>query len=109
MAKESIPGGVAHSLPADLRKALTAHKKALALWKDITPLARNEWICWITSGKKAETQSIRIKKGLSKLKDGMRRPCCWAGCIHRNDKKLSSTQKFILGSKGRKSDKFNKK
>ncbi len=72
-----------HSLPVDFKKALQADKKAFTVWNDITPLAKNEWICWITSGKKAETRMIRIEKGLSKLRGGMRRPCCWAGCPHR--------------------------
>lgn len=72
-----------HSLPADFRKALAASAKAHAVWEDITPLARSEWICWVTSGKKEETRDIRIKKGISKLSSGMRRPCCWAGCPHR--------------------------
>lgn len=72
-----------HQLPADLRQALASHKAAQALWEDITPLARNEWICWVISGKKAETRTIRIAKAISKLKGGMRRPCCWAGCPHR--------------------------
>ena len=72
-----------HALPADFRKALADSPKALAVWNDITPLARSEWICWVTSGKKAETRDIRIEKGISKLEGGMRRPCCWAGCPHR--------------------------
>lgn len=72
-----------HPLPADLRKALASVPKAQILWEDITPLARNEWICWVTSGKKSETRGIRIGKALSKLSSGMRRPCCWAGCPHR--------------------------
>ncbi|MBX4196643.1 YdeI/OmpD-associated family protein [Candidatus Pacearchaeota archaeon] len=72
-----------HKLPADLRKAITSNKDALAVWGTITPLARNEWICWVTSGKKEETRTIRIEKALSKLAGGMRRPCCWAGCPHR--------------------------
>lgn len=72
-----------HTLPADFKKAIKADKKVAALWDSITPLARNEWICWVTSGKKAETRQIRIKKGLSKMRGGMRRPCCWAGCPHR--------------------------
>ncbi len=72
-----------HKMPADLQKALASNSQARAIWEDITPLARNEWICWVTSGKKEETRSIRIEKGLSKLKSGMRRPCCWAGCPHR--------------------------
>jgi len=75
--------GAVHSMPADLRKALNSNPKALAVWKDITPLARNEWICWVISVKKSETRNIRIGKGLSKLKGGMRRPCCWGGCPHR--------------------------
>ena len=75
--------GTVHKIPADLKKALTADPKALATWEDITPLARNEWICWVTSPKQSETRTRRINVGLSKLRGGMRRPCCWAGCIHR--------------------------
>ncbi len=84
MIKKGIPGGTVHAMPADLKTILKNQPKIEAIWKDITPLARNEWICWITSGKKAETRDIRIKKALSKLKGGMRRPCCWAGCTHRS-------------------------
>lgn len=80
---ESMKGGTMHTLPADLRTALQSAKSARHTWDDITPLARNEYICWITSGAKAETRNIRIKKALSKLSGGMRRPCCWAGCPHR--------------------------
>jgi len=80
---KGIASGTVHKMPADLRKALIASAPARTLWADITPLARNEWICWVVSGKKAETRDIRIKKGISKLKSGMRRPCCWAGCPHR--------------------------
>ncbi len=79
----TLAGGSVHKLPADLRAAIAAAPKARAIWEDITPLARSEWICWVTSGKKAETRGIRIKKALSKLSGGMRRPCCWAGCPHR--------------------------
>ena len=78
-----ISAGTVHKMPADLRKALASNPKVLDLWDDITPLARNEWICWVTSGKKSETRNIRIGKALSKLNSGMRRPCCWPGCPHR--------------------------
>lgn len=78
-----LSSGSVHTLPDDLKKAVSSDKAVTTLWEDITPLARNEWICWVISGKKAETRDIRIKKALSKLKGGMRRPCCWAGCIHR--------------------------
>ncbi len=83
MTQHKLGGGTVHTMPADLGKALTATPAVRALWEDITPLARNEWICWVTSGKKVETRGIRIQKALSKLKGGMRRPCCWAGCPHR--------------------------
>ena len=75
--------GAVHRMPVDLRKTLTADKAAKAAWKDITPLARNEWICWIESAKKPETRSHRIDRTRTELIEGMRRPCCWAGCIHR--------------------------
>ncbi len=72
-----------HVLPKDLQQAIAGKPKAQVLWDIITPLARNEWICWVTSGKLQETRGIRIEKMLSKLAGGMRRPCCWAGCKHR--------------------------
>lgn len=83
MANGSVAGGTVHQMPADFKKALISVTKAKVVWDDITPLSRNEWICWVISGKRAETRNIRIDKALSKLKGGMRRPCCWAGCTHR--------------------------
>ena len=83
MTKNKTSAGTVHKLPADLRKAIQSNPTVKNLWSDITPLARNEWICWVISGKKAETRNIRIEKALSKMKSGMRRPCCWAGCPHR--------------------------
>lgn len=72
-----------HKIPTDLRDAIESTPKAQAIWQDITPLARNEWICWITSAKKAETRTQRLAQMQSKLLAGKRRPCCWAGCPHR--------------------------
>src|ERR1700680_4540290 len=83
MSQKKISSGVVHEVPTDLKKALTSDPQALTAWEDITPLARNEWICWIESAKKAETRSRRIEWGCSSLKDGKRRPCCWPGCTHR--------------------------
>ncbi len=54
--KKEVAGGVVHTMPKDLRKALTSTPATRAVWENITPLARNEWICWITSGEKAETK-----------------------------------------------------
>ena len=78
-----VSEGVVHKLPKDLRKSLTYDDRVLALWEDITPLARNEWICWVENAKMIETRNRRIAQTNSKLLDGKRRPCCWVGCIHR--------------------------
>jgi uncharacterized protein YdeI (YjbR/CyaY-like superfamily) len=84
---EKLPGGVVHDLPADLEHALKQDAAALATWQEITPLARNEWICWIESAKKLQTRLKRIAWGCSSLGEGKRRPCCWPGCPHRGDRK----------------------
>jgi uncharacterized protein YdeI (YjbR/CyaY-like superfamily) len=83
MAKQTIISGAVHKMPVDLREAIASDTIAKDVWVDITPLARNEWICWITSAKKDETRKRRIIVGLDKIHKGMRRPCCWAGCPHR--------------------------
>jgi hypothetical protein len=97
----TLSGGTVHPLPADLRKAISSTPKVQALWQDISPLARNEWICWVISGKKAETRGIRIGKAISKMKGGMRRPCCWIGCIHRTDKPVSRSVQYVLDKKSK--------
>ena len=83
MTNKKIATGTVHKIPSDLKEALIANPKALGIWEDITPLARNEWICWVISPKQIETRNRRINVGISKLTGGMRRPCCWAGCTHR--------------------------
>ena len=83
MAKKTLSRGTVHTVPADLRKALLADPAARAKWEDITPLARNEWICWTTYVKKPETRQQHVERVCSELKEGMRRPCCWPGCPHR--------------------------
>jgi uncharacterized protein YdeI (YjbR/CyaY-like superfamily) len=83
MTKTGIASGVVHKLPSDLRSALTAAPKALEAWEDITPLARNEWICWTITTKKPETRRNHVQRTRDELIAGKRRPCCWAGCIHR--------------------------
>jgi len=81
MAK--IAGTALHNIPADLKKALNSNPGMLATWNDITPLARNEWVCWITSVKTEETRKKHIERAREDLTDGKRRPCCWPGCPHR--------------------------
>ena len=83
MTTRMLEGGTVHALPPDFRKAIAASAVAKGLWADIAPLARNEWICWVTSAKKDETRVRRIEVGIDKMSKGMRRPCCWPGCPHR--------------------------
>ena len=80
---QTVPGGVVHEMPADLREALLAHTTALAAWNDITPLARNEFICWVDDAKQETTRARRIRRTQEELEEGQRRPCCWPGCRHR--------------------------
>jgi uncharacterized protein YdeI (YjbR/CyaY-like superfamily) len=83
VSEKAISSGVVHKVPADLRKALISDSTARAAWEDITPLARNEWICWVISVKKPETRKQHVERVRSALKEGMRRPCCCPGCPHR--------------------------
>jgi uncharacterized protein YdeI (YjbR/CyaY-like superfamily) len=80
---QKLATGVVHEIPSDLKKALTSDKIVVEKWNDLTPLARNEWICWTTSVKKPETRLEHIRRVCSQLKEGKRRPCCWLGCSHR--------------------------
>jgi len=72
-----------HKVPPDLREALDSEATTQAAWKGLTPLAQNEWICWVISAKQAATRSRRIQRAVGELKEGKRRPCCWPGCPHR--------------------------
>jgi hypothetical protein len=81
---QRVPGGVVHKLPADLRMVLIANATALDAWKDITPLARNEFICWVEDAKQETTRERRIRRTKEELEEGQRRPCCWPGCKHRD-------------------------
>jgi uncharacterized protein YdeI (YjbR/CyaY-like superfamily) len=80
---QQVPGGVVHQLPADLYKALIDNPTVLTLWKDITPLGRNEFICWVEDAKQEKTRERRIRRTQEELEEGKRRPCCWPGCSHR--------------------------
>ena len=80
---QRVQGGVVHELPTDLRKALIGNAAALSAWNDITPLARNEFICWVEDAKQEATRGRRIRRTQEELEEGQRRPCCWPGCKHR--------------------------
>jgi uncharacterized protein YdeI (YjbR/CyaY-like superfamily) len=66
-----------------MRQVLDANKDVLKIWDTLTPLARNEWICWVTVVKKKETREEHLVRLLEDIRRGKRRPCCWPGCPHR--------------------------
>ena len=83
MTKKETASDPLHDLPPDLKKALHANPNVLEKWESLTPLARNEWICWVTIVKKPETRQEHIERLCEQLLEGKRRPCCWPGCPHR--------------------------
>lgn len=96
MTKEGMADGTVHNMPADLRKAITSAPAARAAWESLTPLARNEWICWNITVKQPKTRKNHIERTVTELQAGKRRPCCWIGCIHRTDKPLSPSVRWVL-------------
>ena len=91
-----FPQGVVHEADADMQAALRGNPSAFDLWKALTPLGRNEFICWVEDAKQAKTHQRRIERTLEELLEGKKRPCCWVGCIHRTDKTPSRWQQAVL-------------
>lgn len=93
--KEKVSNGILHKVPMDMKKALTSAAGILAKWNNLTPIQRNEWICWVTIVKKNETRAEHIIRMSEELTEGKRQPCCWPGCPHRrtNAKKWFKTLK----------------
>ncbi len=98
----SISGGVAHEVPADVRRTLASSTELRTTWNSLTPLARNEWICWVISVKKQETRREHLARLKEDLLKGKRRPCCWMGCVHRTDKPMSPSQRYVLRTRTKK-------
>jgi len=92
----AFPHGTIHEAPDDLQAAVMADSKALALWEGLTPLGRNEFICWVEDAKQPKTRQRRIQRTCEELLEGKKRPCCWVGCIHRTDKAPSRWQQAVL-------------
>jgi uncharacterized protein YdeI (YjbR/CyaY-like superfamily) len=82
---KKIETGVVHRAPTDLKKILSSHSDVLEKWNKLTPLARNEWICWVTIVKKPETRKEHLGRLQKELLEGKKRPCCWPGCPHRRE------------------------
>jgi uncharacterized protein YdeI (YjbR/CyaY-like superfamily) len=80
---QKVETGVVHEVPDDMLAVLTVDDSLLEKWNNLTPLARNEWICWTTIVKKEETRKDHIRRMQEDLLAGKKRPCCWPGCPHR--------------------------
>jgi hypothetical protein len=80
--QEVLPGNY-HPVPDDIQNALQSDIEILKHWNNLTPIQRNEWICWVTLVKKTETRVEHIQRMREELKEGKRKPCCWPGCPHR--------------------------
>lgn len=94
MPEVSIGINTAHRLPDDLRITILENEDVLEQWNSLTPLARNEFICWVENAKIINTRKRRICRTAVELLEGKRRPCCWTGCVHRTDKPPSPSQKW---------------
>ena len=95
MAK-AFPHGTVHEAGDDLQAAVRSDPEILALWESLTPLGRNEFICWVDDAKQLATRQRRIERTGEELLEGKKRPCCWVGCIHRTDKAPSRWQQAVL-------------
>lgn len=83
-------------VPADLETALSeAPAKVQRLWRDITPMARWEWVRWVRATRNPDTRQRRVEVSISKLGGGKRRPCCFdlASCT---DPDLATSGKLRL-------------
>lgn len=74
--------GILHNLTQPLKTSLQEHNLE-ETWDSLTDIQRNEFICWVTSAKKEETQEKRMRIMVENLQEGKRNPCCWPGCPHR--------------------------
>lgn len=93
---DAFAHGTVHEAGEDLQAALRSDPQILRLWQELTPLGRNEFICWVEDAKQARTRERRIARTREELLEGKKRPCCWAGCIHRTDKAPSRWQQAVL-------------
>lgn len=86
MSSPELADGILHELTDEIRTALAKDSAAGEKWNSLTPIQRNEWICWVTMPKKQETRDAHIVRLLEELDEGKRSPCCWPGCPHRRPK-----------------------
>lgn len=90
MAKAADPD-FRHQLTPELEAMLDGDALLSAKWEALTPLARNEWICWTLSAKQEATREKRRERLHEEILAGKKRPCCWPGCPHRRE----TARKFV--------------
>ena len=90
MAKAADPD-FRHQLTPELKAMLDGDALLSAKWEALTPLARNEWICWTLSAKQEATREKRRERLHEEILEGKKRPGCWPGCPHRRE----SARKFV--------------
>ncbi|MBG0739327.1 DUF1905 domain-containing protein [Paeniglutamicibacter antarcticus] len=79
-------------IPEDFQAALAGAPDICKVWQGITAMSRWEWVRWINATRNPQTRSRRVEVGISKLRSGKRRPCCFdlASCtdpdLSRNGK-----------------------
>ena len=96
LAMNVFSHGTVHQAREDFQAAVRSNPAVLTLWDALTPLGRNEFICWVDDAKQSKTRQRRIERTCEELLEGKKRPCCWAGCIHRTDKTPSRWQQAVL-------------
>src|SRR5690606_18923894 len=96
MPEAILSNGTVHQLPDDMRQSILKSPQTVEIWNSLTALGRNEYICWVESAKQQSTRERRIQRANQEMLDGLRRPCCWIGCIHRPDKAISPSVQAIL-------------
>ncbi len=79
-----VADGILHTVPDDMKELIATNSNILEKWNNLTPIQRNEWICWVTIVKKHETREEHINRMLKEIEEGIKKPCCWPGCPHRN-------------------------
>ena len=94
--KKVVDGEVVHQVPKDLKNVLSSNYDLLKKWKSLTPLARNEWICWVTIVKKIETRKKHIERLSEEILEGKKRPCCWPGCPHHRESAKNVLNRSII-------------
>jgi uncharacterized protein YdeI (YjbR/CyaY-like superfamily) len=83
MTNTQTPTNFMHEIPEDIQKLLDSNPKLQLTWDKLTPLARNEWICWVTIVKQDQTRKEHLFRMQTEILEGKKRPCCWPGCPHR--------------------------